>query len=168
MVKHAPDNLGPGIIKFHQFTIAFIILTVIPIVVAFMNWHKGSKSSGYLFILFLLPFLALPIAVIIYLIFNGFNWYFWSIVQTTISILFLGMFTTFGFSVAQGMNDLKQEFIDKQLVLNNALESKVDIRTADLRKISEELTAANNGINKSIQAASVTLHVRTRPALVRD
>ena len=78
------------------------------------------------------------------------------------------MFTTFGFSVAQGMNDLKQEFIDKQLVLNNALESKVDIRTADLRKISEELTAANNGINKSIQAASFTLHVRTRPALVRD
>ena len=57
--------------------------------------------------------------------------------------------------LAQGMNDLKQEFIDKQLALNNELESKVDIRTADLRKTSEELTAANNDINKSIQAASV-------------
>ena len=53
------------------------------------------------------------------------------------------------------MNDLKQEFIDKQLALNNELESKVDIRTADLRKTSEKLTAANNDINKSIQAASV-------------
>ena len=58
------------------------------------------------------------------------------------------MFVTFGFSVAQGMNDLKQEFIDKQLELNNELESKVDIRTADLRKTSEELTAANNDIKK--------------------
>ena len=64
------------------------------------------------------------------------------------------MFVTFGFSVAQGMNDLKQEFIDKQLELNNELESKVTARTADLRKTSEELTAANNDINKSIQAAS--------------
>ena len=61
------------------------------------------------------------------------------------------------------MNDLKQEFIDKQLN-NNELESKVEARTADLKKaseklittnkdltkISEELTAANNDINKSI------------------
>ena len=119
MVKHPPDNLGPGIIKFHQFAVPFIILLVISIAVAFLNWRKGSKSSGYLFISFLLPFLALPIAAITYLIFDGFNWYFWSIVQPTISILFLGMFVTFGFSVAQGMNDLKQEFIDKQLKLNN-------------------------------------------------
>ena len=155
MVKHPPDNLGPGIIKFHQFAVPFIILLVISIAVAFLNWRKGSKSSGYLFISFLLPFLALPIAAITYLIFDGFNWYFWSIVQPTISILFLGMFVTFGFSVAQGMNDLKQEFIDKQLELNNELESKVEARTADLRKTSEELTAANNDINKSIQAASV-------------
>ena len=155
MVNHPPDNLGPGIIKFHQFAIPFIVLLVISIAVAFLNWRKGSKSSGYLFISFLLPFLALPIAAITYLVFDGFNWYFWSIVQPTISILFLGMFVTFGFSVAQGMNDLKQEFIDKQLELNNELESKVEARTADLRKTSEELSAANNDINKSIQAASV-------------
>ena len=76
---------------------------------------------------------------------------------------------TFGFSVAQGMNDLKQAFIDKQLELNNELEAKVEARTVDLKKASEklitankdlmktseELTAANHEINKSIQAASV-------------
>ena len=88
-------------------------------------------------------------------ILGGFNWYFLVIYKSFAGLLFLGMFVTFGFSVAQGMNDLKQEFIDKQLELNNELESKVEARTADLRKTSEELTAANNDINKSIQAASV-------------
>ncbi len=57
------------------------------------------------------------------------------------------MFTTFGFSVAQDMNDLKQEFIDKQLALNNELESKVNARTADLTK-------ANLMITDSINSAS--------------
>ena len=57
--------------------------------------------------------------MIAYLIFNGFNWYFWSVVQPSAGFLFLGMFITYGFSVAQGMNDLKQEYIDKQLALNN-------------------------------------------------
>ena len=57
-------------------------------------------------------------------------------VQPSAGLLFLGMFITFEFSVARGMNDLKQEFIDKQLALNIELESKVDIRTADLRKTS--------------------------------
>ena len=61
--------------------------------------------------------------------------------------LFLGMFTTFGFSVAQGMNDLKQEFIDRQIELNNELESKVNARTADLTK-------ANLMITDSINSAS--------------
>ena len=155
LIQYPPDNLGPGLIKFHQFTIPFIILLLSSIVLAFISWRKGSRPSAYLCLSFLLPFLILPIAVIAYLIFNGFNWYFWSVVQPSAGFLFLGMFITFGFSVAQGMNDLKQEFIDKQLALNNELESKVDIRTADLRKTSEELTAANNDINKSIQAASV-------------
>ena len=42
MVKHPPDNLGPGIIKFHQFAVPFIILLVISIAVAFLNWRKSS------------------------------------------------------------------------------------------------------------------------------
>jgi len=147
LIQYPPDNLGPGLIKLHQFTIPFIILLLSSIVLAFMSWRKGSRPSGYLCLSFLLPFLTVPIAVISYLIFNGFNWYFWSIVQPSVGFLFLGMFITFGFSVAQGMNDLKQEFIDKQLALNNELESKVNARTADLTK-------ANLMITDSINSAS--------------
>ncbi|MAC44223.1 MAG: hypothetical protein CL913_09830, partial [Deltaproteobacteria bacterium] len=57
---------------------------------------------------------------------GGFNDFFWLLILMFAGILFLGMFVTFGFSVAQGMNDLKQEFIDKQIELNNELESKVN------------------------------------------
>ncbi len=176
LIQYPPDNLGPGIIKFHQFVIPFVILLLSSVVLAFLSWRRGSRPSGYLCLSFLLPFLIIPIAVISYLSFDGFNWHFWSFISPVAGILFLGMFVTFGFSVAQGMNDLKQEFIDKQLELNNELESKVEARTADLKKTSEELlvtnkdlrtqgmvlqktseelTAANNDINKSIQAASV-------------
>ena len=96
---------------------------------------------------FLLPFLSIPVAATTYLIFDGFNWHFWSIIQPIVGFLFLGMFVTFGFSVAQGMNDLKQEFIDRQIELNNELESKVNARTADLTK-------ANLMITDSINSAS--------------
>ena len=139
-----------GLIKFHQFTIPFIILLLFSIVLAFISWRKGSQPSAYLCLSFLLPFLTVPIAVISYLIFNGFNWYFWSVVQPSAGLLFLGMFITFGFSVAQGMNDLKQEYIDKQLELNNELESKVTARTADLKKTSEKLITTNKDLTKII------------------
>ena len=147
LVKYPPDNLGPGVIKLHQFIIPFFILLLISIIVAFLSWRKGSSASGYLCLSFLLPFLSIPVAATTYLIFDGFNWHFWSIIQPIVGFLFLGMFVTFGFSVAQGMNDLKQEFIDRQIELNNELESKVNARTADLTK-------ANLMITDSINSAS--------------
>ena len=147
LVKYPPDNLGPGVIKLHQFIIPFFILLLISIIVAFLSWRKGSSASGYLCLSFLLPFLSIPVAATTYLIFDGFNWHFWSIIQPIVGFLFLGMFVTFGFSVAQGMNDLKQEFIDRQIELNNELESKVNVRTADLTK-------ANLMITDSINSAS--------------
>ena len=154
LTKYPPDKMGFGIIKLHHTLIAFGILLSISIIVSFKSWQEGSSSSGYLCLSFILPFLIFPIGFLSYYILEGFNFYFWSILLPIAGVLTLGMFVTFGFSVAQGMNDLKQEFIDKQLELNNELESKVTARTADLRKTSEELTAANNDINKSIQAAS--------------
>ena len=155
LVKYPPDNLGPGIIKFHFLATPFAILLLLSIAIAFISWRKGNSSSGYLCLSFFLPFLILPVSLITFLFVGGFSAFFWLFFGIISGTLFLGMFVTFGFSVAQGMNDLKQEFIDKQLELNNELESKVEARTADLRKTSEELTAANNDINKSIQAASV-------------
>ena len=155
LTKYPPNNLGPGLIKFHIMVIPFIIILIMSICVSFKLWREGSPASGYLCLSFILPLFSLPVALLAYLIFDGFNTFSWAVITPFSGFLFLGMFTTFGFSVAQGMNDLKQEFIDKQLALNNELESKVDTRTADLRKTSEELTAANNDINKSIQAASV-------------
>ena len=155
LLEYPPDNLGPGILKVHQIVVPFIILLLTSVAIAFISWRNGNSASGYLCLSFLLPFLTLPFAAVAYLIFGGINWHFWSFISPLAGILFLGMFVIFGFSVAQEMNDLKQEFIDKQLELNNELESKVEARTADLRKTSEELSAANNDINKSIQAASV-------------
>ncbi len=176
LVKYPPDKMGFGIIKLHHNLMIFAILLLISIFISFKSWLKGNAASGFLCLSFILPFLILPIGLVSYSMFDGFNSYFWYTLPPVAGVLTLGMFVTFGFSVAQGMNDLKQEFIDKQLELNNELESKVEARTTDLKKTSEELlvtnkdlrtqgmvlqktseelTAANNDINKSIQAASV-------------
>lgn len=61
---------------------------------------------------------------------------------------FLGMFVTFGFSVAQNMKDLEHEFLENQVRLNEELESKVKQRTL-------ELTEANQLITESINSASL-------------
>ena len=42
LIQYPPDNLGPGLIKFHQFTIPFIILLLSSIVLAFISWRKGA------------------------------------------------------------------------------------------------------------------------------
>ena len=147
LTKYPPDKMGFGIIKLHHNLIAFGILLSISIIISFKSWQEGSSSSGYLCLSFILPFLILPIGFLSYYILDGFNFYFWSILLPVAGVLTLGMFITFGFSVAQGMNDLKQEFIDKQIELNNELESKVNARTADLTK-------ANLMITDSINSAS--------------
>ena len=123
LTKYPPDKMGFGIIKLHHNLIAFGILLSISIIVSFKSWQEGSSSSGYLCLSFILPFLIFPIGFLSFYILDGFNFYFWSILLPIAGVLTLGMFVTFGFSVAQGMNDLKQEFIDKQLELNEKLQS---------------------------------------------
>jgi len=147
LVKYPPDNLGPGIIKLHFVMIPFSILLLISIILSFISWRSGSSPSGYLCLSFSLPFFLIPIALTLFIYLGGFNDFFWLLFLIFAGTLFLGMFVTFGFSVAQGMNDLKQEFIDRQIELNNELESKVNARTADLTK-------ANLMITDSINSAS--------------
>ena len=147
LVKYPPNNLGPGIIKLHFIMIPFSILLLISIILSFVSWRSGSSPSGYLCLSFSLPFLLIPIALTLFIYLGGFNDFFWLLILIFAGVLFLGMFVIFGFSVAQGMNDLKQEFIDRQIELNNELESKVNARTADLTK-------ANLMITDSINSAS--------------
>ena len=148
LIKYPPDNLGPGLIKMHIMIIPFIIILLCSIVVSFFSWRKGDSSSGYLCLSFLLPFLILPISFITFLMTGGFNAFFWGIIMPLSGILFLGMFVTFGFSVAQNMKDLEHEFLENQVRLNEELESKVKQRTL-------ELTEANQLITESINSASL-------------
>ena len=145
LIKYPPDNLGPGIIKLHYTIIPFVLLLLLSIIISFIMWKKGDSSAGYLCISFILPFLALPIAVAVYFIFAGFNWKFMLTISTLGGLLFLSMFITFGFAVAQSMNDLKkfaleqqirlteayQRFVPKQLLTNLNKKSILDIQLGD-------------------------------------
>ena len=145
LIKYPPDNLGPGIIKLHYTIIPFVLLLLLSIIISFIMWKKGDSSAGYLCISFILPFLALPIAVAFYFIFAGFNWKFMLTITTAGGFLFLSMFITFGFAVAQSMNDLKkfaleqqirlteayQRFVPKQLLTNLNKKSILDIQLGD-------------------------------------
>ncbi len=62
LTKYPPDNLGPGIIKFHFLIIPFFLLLLTSIILSLVFWRRGSSSSGYLCLSFLLPFLAIPIS----------------------------------------------------------------------------------------------------------
>ena len=145
LLKYPPDNLGPGIVKFHYIVIPFVGLLILSIVISFILWRKGDSSAGYLCLSFILPFLTLPLAVATYFIFDGFNWIFMLVVSSSAGILFLSMFVTFGFAVAQSMNDLKkfsleqqmrlteayQRFVPKQLLTNLNKESILDVQLGD-------------------------------------
>jgi len=145
LIKFPPDNLGPGIIKFHYTIIPFILLLVLSIIISFVQWKKGNSSAGYLCLSFILPFLVLPIGLAVYFLFDGFNWKFMLTISTAGGLLFLSMFITFGFAVAQSMNDLKnfaleqqmllteayQRFVPKQLLTNLNKDSILDVQLGD-------------------------------------
>ena len=155
LIKYPPDNLGPGIIKIHFIMIPFILLLFLSIFISFKSWKKGNSSSGYLCLSFVLPFLIIPIALISYLFIGGFNSVFWNIVMPFSGLFFLGMFVTFGFSVAQGINDLKSDFLEQQIKLNDNLESQVKLRTSELTDANELITETNQLITQSINTASI-------------
>jgi len=142
LIKYPPDGLGPGIIKPYQIFIPFAILLLLSILLSFISWRKGNSASGYLCISFMLPFLAIPLAGVVYLIFRE---HFYLIMPSATGFLLLSMFVTFGFSVAQNMNDLKrlaleqqmrlteayQRFVPEQLLSNLEKESILDVRLGD-------------------------------------
>ena len=123
----------------------FAVLLIISIVISFISWRKGDSSAGYLCLSFILPFLILPLALATYFISGGFNWIFMLVVSSAAGFLFLSMFVTFGFAVAQNMNDLKrfaleqqmrlteayQRFVPKQLLTNLNKESILDVQLGD-------------------------------------
>ena len=145
LLKYPPNNLGPGILKLHHVFMPFAVLLLISIVISFITWRKGDSSAGYLCLSFILPFLILPLALATYFISGGFNWIFMLVVSSTAGFLFLSMFVTFGFAVAQNMNDLKkfaleqqmrlteayQRFVPKQLLTNLNKESILDVQLGD-------------------------------------
>jgi len=145
LLKYPPDNLGPGILKLHHVLIPFAFLLIISIVISFISWRKGDSSAGYLCLSFILPFLILPLALTTFFISGGFNWIFMLLVSSAAGFLFLSMFVTFGFAVAQNMNDLKrfaleqqmrlteayQRFVPKQLLTNLNKESILDVQLGD-------------------------------------
>ena len=120
LLKYPPDNLGPGILKLHHIVIPFAVLLIISIIISFISWRKGDSSAGYLCLSFILPFLILPLALATYFISGGFNWIFMLVVSSTAGFLFLSMFVTFGFAVAQNMNDLKRFALEQQMRLTEA------------------------------------------------
>ena len=123
----------------------FAVLLILSIVISFILWRKGDASAGYLCLSFILPFLTLPLALATYFIFDGFNWIFMLVLSSSAGFLFLSMFVTFGFAVAQNMNDLKkfaleqqmrlteayQRFVPKQLLTNLNKDSILDVQLGD-------------------------------------
>ena len=144
LVAHPPDRAGPGIIKVDAIMVPFLLLLLSSAILSFIQWRRGSLYAKYLLVSFALPFLAVPISALAYLIFD-FSWVFWFVVSSAVGILFLAMFVTFGFAVAQQLNDMKalalarqveltkayQRFVPPQLLSNLNKNSILDVRLGD-------------------------------------
>ena len=144
LVAHPPDRAGPGIIKVDAIMLPFILLLLSSAIMSFVQWRRGSTYAKYLLVSFALPFLAVPISGLAYIIFD-FSWVFWFVVSSAVGILFLAMFVTFGFAVAQQLNDMKalalarqvevtrayQRFVPPQLLSNLKKDSILDVQLGD-------------------------------------
>tara|TARA_B100001027_G_scaffold177625_1_gene128914 strand:+ start:157 stop:2319 length:2163 start_codon:yes stop_codon:yes gene_type:complete len=141
---YPPDMNGPGLVKVKYLFAPFTFLLLTSAVISFLLWKKGSSYAKYLCISFALPFLSAPISGLAYL-FYDFNWITWLIINSAVGILFLGMFITFGFAVAQQLNDMKllalqqqvklteayQRFVPQQLLKNLGKDSILDVSLGD-------------------------------------
>ena len=141
--------------KLHHVVIPFAVLLIISIVISFITWRKGDSSAGYLCLSFILPFLILPLALATYFISGGFNWIFMLVVSSAAGFLFLSMFVTFGFAIAQRINDLKklaleqqmrlteayQRFVPDQLLRNLDKDSILDVQLGD--QVQKEMSIMN-------------------------
>ncbi len=153
---YPPDMSGPGLVKAKYLFAPFIFLLFTSSIISFILWKKGSSYAKYLCISFLLPFLSVPVSGLSYL-FYDFNWITWLIINSAIGILFLGMFITFGFAVAQQFNDMKllalqqqvklteayQRFVPKQLLEYLGKDSILDVKLGDQVSINMSILFAD-------------------------
>ena len=144
LVAHPPDRLGPGIIKLQYLVLPFALLLLASVIISALSWYKGSKSGKYMCVSFMLPLLTAPISIIAFLLY-GFTWITMLVATTFGGLLFLSMFITFGFAVAQQLNDLRalaldqqirlttayQRFVPKQLLMNLQKGSILDVKLGD-------------------------------------
>ena len=150
LLRHPPDNRGAGFIPLPFMVIPFAFLLITAIVISFKRWRKGDVSAGYLCLSFSLPFLLLPMWGVFF-IFKMFGLATLFLIAVG-RILFLAMFITFGFAVAQRMNELKllaleqqmrlteayQRFVPEQLLGSLEKESILDVQLGD--QVQKEMT----------------------------
>ena len=118
LLRHPPDNRGAGFIPLPIMLIPFSMLLITSILISFKLWREGDSSAGYLCLSFSLPFLALPMWGVFF-VFKMFG--LGTIYMIAVArILFLAMFITFGFAVAQRMNELKKMALEQQMRLTEA------------------------------------------------
>lgn len=144
LVAHPPDRAGPGIVKLSYLIPPFLLLLLGSAILSFVLWRRGSNYAKFLMISFALPFLAVPITAATYLVF-GFSWQGWMVISAVVGFLMLAMFITFGFAVAQQLNDMKnlaltqqirltqayQRFVPPQLLQNLGRASILDVKLGD-------------------------------------
>ena len=144
LVAHPPDRAGPGIVKLSFLFPPFLLLLFGSAILSFVLWRRGSNYAKFLMISFALPFLAVPTTAATYLVF-GFSWQGWMVISAVVGFLMLAMFITFGFAVAQQLNDMKnlaltqqirltkayQRFVPPQLLQNLGRTSILDVKLGD-------------------------------------
>lgn len=119
LIAYPPDRLGPGIVKLQYLVLPFGFLLLASVGISAFSWSKGSKTAKYMCVSFMLPLLTAPISVIAFLLY-GFSWVTMLVGTTFGGLLFLSMFITFGFAVAQQLNDLKALALEQQILLTSA------------------------------------------------
>lgn len=144
LVAHPPDRTGPGIVKLSYLVPPFLLLLLSSAILSLILWRRGSNYAKFLMVSFGLPFLAVPITAVTYLVF-GFSWQAWMVISAAVGLLMLAMFITFGFAVAQQLADIKnlaltqqisltkayQRFVPPQLLQNLGRASILDVKLGD-------------------------------------
>ena len=119
LIAHPPDNQGPGVLKWYIIFPPIVLLFSLTIVLSSILWKRGHSPAKYMCLSFVQPLIAVPIGLTAYFIY-GFSWQTQIIGTTAGGLLFLSMFITFGFAVAEQLNELKRFALEQQLRLTEA------------------------------------------------
>ena len=152
LIANPPDRAGPGLVKLQYLVLPFIVLLLTSAILSFLAWRRGSSYAKYLCISFMLPLMTVPVGLLT-ILFYGFTWFTMLIVTSVGGLLFLAMFITFGFAVAQQLNDLKslaiqqqvrvteayQRFVPPQLVTALGKNSILDVQLGDQVEVERSI-----------------------------